>query len=186
MKYEAMTTRVSMMAALALGSAGLALGATKEQIAIEKEGIQLIRQLEDVGRSVHYNADQLKSFFRGMDISQWSHSHHLHEIKVLVNEGLQPALTRLSQIQPQLPEWKQESIDKMLDAARNLAADTNSAIVTRNETGNTPAPSDAEYKGLVSRINDHAEILVKTADAASTYAQARRKVDEAGLAVSKK
>ena len=45
---------------------------------------------------------------------------------------------------------------------------------------------NAEYKGLVTRIYEHAEALVKTSDAAGTYAAARLKAHEAGVKVPHK
>ncbi len=40
-----------------------------------------------------------------------------------------------------------------------------------------------EYKELITRINTHAEALVKTSDAAGDYAAAHRQAVEAGLKV---
>lgn len=74
----------------------------------------------------------------------------------------------------------------MLDAAKTLAADTNSAILTKNDAGTVPPAMNAEYKDLVTRIYEHAETLVKTSDAAGTYASARLKAAEAGVKVPKK
>jgi hypothetical protein len=108
---------------------------------------------------------------------------HLSKIRDLVNDGLQPALTRLTEIQPQLPDGKQQSIDRMLEAAQTLAADTNDAILTKNESGAVPPALNAEYKNLLERIDQHAEFLVKTSEAAGDYTSARRKAHQAGLLV---
>jgi hypothetical protein len=102
-----------------------------------------------------------------------------------VNEGVQPAPTRLTEIRPQLPGWKQQSVEKLFDAAKALAADTSSAILTKNETGTTPLAINAEYKSLVAKMYEHADALVKTSDAAGTYAMARMKASEVGLQVPK-
>ena len=74
----------------------------------------------------------------------------------------------------------------MLDAAKTLAADTNSAILAKNENRNIPPAMNTEYKELVTRIHEHAENLVKTSDAAGTYASARLKAAEAGVKVPRK
>ena len=186
MILESITRRVSMLAVIALVPSAFAASATKEQLTMQKEGVELIRQVEEVARDVRYNASRLNAFTRGMQISTWTHRHHLDQIKSLVNEGLRPALTRLTEIQPQLPEWKQQSIDKMLEAARILAADTNDAILTKNDAGNVPPALNTGYRTLVSRVEEHAEALVKTSDAAGTYAAARLKAAEAGLQVPQK
>ena len=186
MNLGTMTRRMSMLAAFALITSAFAASVTAEQLAMEKEGIQLINQVEEVARDVRYNAGRLNSFTSSMKISRWTHVHHLDQIKSLVNDGLRPALTRLTEIQPQLPEWKQESIDKMLESAKALAADTNSAILTKNDAGATPPAMNAEYKELVTRIHEHSEALVKTSDAAGTYAAARLKAHEAGVKVPHK
>ena len=95
-------------------------------------------------------------------------------------------MTRLNEIQPQLPEWKQQSIEKMLESAKALAADTNTAILTKNDAGTKPLAMNADYKELLTRIYGHAEDLVKTSDAAGTYAAARLKAAEAGVKVPHK
>ncbi len=186
MTRETITRRASMLAALALIPSAFAVSKSAEQIETEKEGIQLIRQVEEVARDVRYNAGRLNSFTRSMQISKWTHVHHLEQIKSLVNEGLRPALARLEEIQPQLPDWKQQAIDKMIDSAKALAADANDAILAKKEAGTVPPAMNAEYKDLVTRIYDHAESLVKTSDAAGTYAAASLKAHEAGLNLTHK
>jgi len=186
MKCETITRHMLMLAVVALLPAAIAAGQTKEQVEMEREGVQLIRQLEEVARDVRYHAGRLDSFTGSLLISKWTHAHHLEQIKSLVNEGLRPAMTRLTEIQPQLPEWKQETIDKMLATAKMLAADANSAILAKSETGTVPPAMNAEYKTLVTTLYEHAEALVKTSDAAGTYAGARLKAHEAGLNVARK
>jgi hypothetical protein len=177
------TRRLSMLAALALVPSAFAASVTREQLEMEKEGVQLIRQVEEVARDVRYNAGRLNSFTTDMRISKWTHVHHLEEIKSLVNDGLKPALTRLTEIQPQLPDWKQQSIDKMFESAKALAADMNDAFLAKKDAGTVPPAMNADYKGLVTRIYGHAEALVKTSDAAGAYASARLKAHEAGVKV---
>jgi hypothetical protein len=186
MKCKLIARGVSMLAVATLLPLAFAAESPKSQVELEKEGIELIHQVEEVARDVSYNADRLNSFTKTMQVSRWTHAHHLTDIKNLVNDGLRPALNRLTEIQPQLPDWKQQSIDKMLAAAKVLAADTNSAILTKNESGTVPPAMNAEYKSFVARMYAHAEALVKTSDAAGTYAEARLKAPEAGLAVSGK
>jgi hypothetical protein len=45
----------------------------------------------------------------------------------------------------------------MLEAAKTLAANTNSAILAKNEAGAVPPAMNTEFKGLVARIYGHAE-----------------------------
>ena len=186
MNLKSITRSMSMLAAFALIPSAFAASVTAEQLAMEKEGIQLINQVEEVARDVRYNAGRLNSFTGGMQISKWTHVHHLDQIKSLVNDGLRPALARLTEIQPQLPDWKQQTIDKMLDAAKTLAADANDAIIAKKEGGLAPPVMNTEYRALVSRVYDHADTLVKASDAAGTYATARWKAAEAGLEVGQK
>lgn len=185
--FKSITRGLSMLTAVSLLSAGFAIGepATPKQLAIEKEGVQLINQLEDVSRDVQYNADRLSALNRNPGTSKWSHNHHLMQIKELVNDGLRPALTRLTEIQPELKDWHQDAIDRMLASAKALAADTNSAILTHNEVGSIPLAFNGEYKDLIEKINGHAETLVKTSDAAADYAAAHEQAQEAGLKVPK-
>jgi hypothetical protein len=46
--------------------------------------------------------------------------------------------------QPQLPDWKQRAVDRMLGAAKALAADTNDAILAKNDAGPAPPMMNAE------------------------------------------
>lgn len=186
MNVGTITRSVSMLAAFALIPSAFATSATVEQRGMEKEGVQLIRQVEEVARDVRYNAGRLNSFTKTMQISKWTHYHHLEQIKSLVNDGLRPALARLEEIQPQLPEWKQQAIDNMIESAKALAAHANDAILTKNEARAIPPAMNPEYKNLVTRIYEHAEALVKTSDAAGTYAEARLKAHEAGVKVPHK
>lgn len=183
MTLQAMSRSVYALTAFALIPSALAVSVPKEQLEMEREGVQLIRQVEEVGRDVRYHAGRLNSFANSVKITRWSHAHHLEQVKSLVNEGLRPALARLEQIQPHLPEWKQQSIQKMLASATALAADASDAILTKNESGSMPPATNAAYKTLVARVYEHAEELVKTSDAAGTYAAARLKAHEAGVGV---
>jgi hypothetical protein len=157
-----------------------------KELEAQKEGILLIGQLEEVARDVRYNAERLNAFNRDTRISRWTHNHHLNEIKSLVNNGLQPALARLIEIQPQLPDWKQDSTNQMLDSAKALAADTSSAILNKNETMTLPTLLNTEYRELVTQIVGHADTLVKTSDAAGAYASAHLKATKAGLKVAER
>ena len=118
-----------------------------------------------------------------MQISHGTHHDYLNRMKSQVNEELQPALVRLAEIQPELPEWKQTVIDTMLDSARNLAVNLNGAIVSKKDAGPMLTPLNAEYRDLIERVTDHAEALVKTSDAAGDYAAAETKAAEAGIEV---
>jgi hypothetical protein len=187
MQFKSITQSISLLTMASLLSAGLALAepVTIKQLALEKESVRLIGQMEQVARDIHYNADRLSSLTVPARTTRWSHSHHLTQIKELVNEGLQPALARLTEIQPELRGWQQDTIDRLLASAQALAADTNSAILTHNETGALPLGLNSEYRDLIASINEHAQSLVKTSDAAGNYATAHEQAAEAGLLVPK-
>jgi hypothetical protein len=184
-----MTARLSarsvstFAAAIALVPCAFAATVSVEQLEREEEAIQLVGRLEKVAREVRSSAARLNSLARNSSVSRWPHIHHLGRIKELVNQELRPALSRLAELQPQLPEWKRQSIDQMLDAARTLAADTNSAIISKNGTGTLPLPMNAEYRGFIDRVYQHAGTLVRTSDAAGHYALARYKAAAAGIEV---
>jgi hypothetical protein len=174
-----------MLVVLGLLPAAVIFGqtVTLKQLDAEKEGLQLINQLEDVARDVRGHADWLNVNARSTALSRWSHAQHLAEIKAMVNDRLGPTLQRLTEIQPQLPVWHQDTIDQMLASAKALAADTNSAILNQNEAGALPMTLNQEYQELVAGIDEHAEALVNTSDAAGDYATAHRQALEAGLRV---
>lgn len=183
MKHNSLA-RISLAALVAILPATLPAQSrvTVQQAALEKESLELIDQVEDAARSVHDNTDALQ-LHASSNRSRWTNYHHLREIKESVNNGLNPALNRLSEIKPQLPEWQQHSIDRLLDSARSLASDTNSAILSVNENGSTPIVLNDEYRALLDTMNQHAEKLVRSADAAGDYADALNQALEAGLKV---
>jgi hypothetical protein len=49
----------------------------------------------------------------------------------------------------------------MLNSAKSLAADTNSAILNWKDARTVPLVLNAEYVELITGINNHAEALVK-------------------------
>ncbi len=183
MLFTSINRRVSMLIIFGLLPVVLVAGESSKQFEMDKEAITLINQLEDVARDVRYNADSLKSFIGSTQISRWTHYHHLEQIKSLVNDGLRPALTELTELQPQLPAWQQDSIDQMLNSAEALAANTNSAIFTMKDAGAVPPVLNAEYRELITTIYEHSEALVKSSDTASEYAAAHLRAVEAGLKV---
>jgi dsDNA-binding SOS-regulon protein len=150
--------RLLMLTVLGPLTAGFAVGETApvKQLEMEQEGIKLIGQVEDVARDISYHADHLSSLPSG--ISKETHYH--------------------------LPAWHQDTVDQMLDSAKALAANTNSAILNRNEAGAAPPMLKAEYRELISTIYEHSKALATTSDAAGDYAAANRQAVEAGLTVS--
>jgi hypothetical protein len=188
MKFKSVTKSISLLTMASLLSAGLAAAeaVTSKQLALERESVRLIGQMEEVARDIHYNADRLSSLTVPARTTRWSHSHHLTQIKELVNHGLKPALARLTEIQPELKGWQQDTIDQMLTSAQALAADTNSAILTHNEVNTLPLGLNSEYRDLIASMNEHAQMLVKISDAAGNYAAAHEQAEEAGLRVPKR
>ena len=183
MSFKSINQSASMPAIFGLLPFALVAGEVREPFEIKQEGTQLIGQMENVARNIHQNADRLDSFARTGQVSMWTHKDHLMQIKSLVNDGLRPTLDRLTEIQQDLPEWQQDTIDQMLESAKALAAGANSAIRNMNENGNRPVVLNADYREFVSDINEHADFLVKTADAAGDYAEVHQKAVEAGLTV---
>ena len=184
MSFKSINQRASMLAVFGLLPLVLVAGDVREPFEIEQEGTQLIGQMEGVARDIHQNADRLDSLARTGQVSASTHFEHLMQIKSLVNDGLRPTLDRLAEIQQDLPVWQQDTIDKMLESAKAVAAHTNSAILNMNENRNRPVALNADYREFVSKINEHADFLVKTADAAGDYAEAHQKAVEAGLTVA--
>ena len=114
---------------------------TKAQVALEKDAVDALEQMEEVASEVHYHAERLVGFAQSHGISPWTHDHHLEMIKELVNSRLQPALKKLTTLQTQIPEWKEGYMDRMLASARDLAADTTSAFAAKT-TYHEPAAVD--------------------------------------------
>jgi hypothetical protein len=181
MKIQTITRNLTLVAVFSLTPGALMAAEEQASFAVEKEGIELINRLEGVASDVRYHAARLQTVTLDLKTSKWVHFHHLTQIKDLVNEGLRPALTRLEEIQPELPEWKQKSIDRMLVSASALAADANAAILNKNDSGVTPAVLNATYRQQINTIYAHSDALVKAADAAGDYARARLKAAEVGL-----
>jgi hypothetical protein len=185
MAFKSINQRVATLAMCGLLPLALVAGEVREPFEVEQEGRQLIGQMEEAARRIHQNAGWLDSFARTEQISVLTHKDHLTQITSLVNDGLRPTLDRLTEIQQDLPEWQQDTIDQMLESAKALAANTNSAILNMNENGNRPVVMNADYRAFVSQINEHVDAMVKTADAAGDYAEAHQKAVEAGLSVAR-
>lgn len=183
MSLKSINQRVSMLAIFGLLPLGLVAGEVTEPFDVQQEGTQLIGHMEDVARNIHQNADQLDFFAAAGQVSVPTHKNRLMRIRDLVNEELRPTLERLTEIQQDLPEWQQDTIEQMVESARALAASTTSAILNINENGHRPVVLNADYREFVSNITEHADFLVKTADAAGDYADAHQKAVEAGLTV---
>lgn len=153
-----------------------------QQIAIENESTQLFDKIEYAARSVHRDLDALNA---NRNLSHHTNTHHLARLKHAINTGINPALDRLLELKPQLPAWKQATIDRILTSARALAIDTNSAIKSLNERNAAPLFLNAEYRSFLKTMNEHARMLVSTADAAADYADALGQALEVGLEVPK-
>jgi len=156
---------------------------SQRQLEVQKEGIQLVAQVEESARSIRYHADRLDSYANSMQISRHLHKNQLSQIRESVNGRLRPALQRLVEIQAELPDWKQQSIlDMHVDAAA-LAAHVSGAIAEANDSTLTPPAMNREYRKLVSQVNAQAASLVKTSDAVGEYSSALLKAQDAGVSI---
>lgn len=153
-----------------------------QQIAIENESTQLIDKIEYSARSIHRDLDLISG---NRNLSHHVNNNHLARVKHAINTGINPALDRLLEIKPQLPAWKQATVDRILTSARALAIDTNSAIKSLNGRNAAPVILNAEYRSFLNTMNEHAKMLVSTADAAGDYADALGRALEVGLEVPK-
>lgn len=174
----------ALTAALLLPAAFVA-GETGNQNQTRKQAVQLVERLEGAARKIHAESDHLQSMQRNNSISNHSHQSSLHVIATQINEDLGPTLDRLAELQPQLPQWNQQAIQKMRTSAANLAANTNAAILNRNEAGShRPVILDSEYGQLLQNINGQADALVQMADATADYGGAQLKGHRVGLAIT--
>jgi len=153
-----------------------------QQVALVNESSQLIDRIEGAARSVHFNLDALRSN-ANRNLSREFNNHHLINVKESINNRLNPALNRLIEIKPQLPAWKQATVEKILVSARALAMDTNSAFMNLRENVTTPVALNAEYRSFLDTMNEHAEKLVSMSDAAGDYLDALGQALEVGLEV---
>lgn len=153
-------------------------------VALEREAIDLVERVEEVAREVRFHVSRLNELI-GTAASAWSHYHHLDTARDLVNGELRPALARLNEIHPQLPGWKQESVDRMIAAAQSLASDASSVYLAKAEQRGVPPVLNADYRRFLRDVSAHVESLVKTADAAHAYASGHLRATEAGLRVAR-
>ena len=176
---------LAITAAVLLFPGGFAIAETSNQIAVKKEGIVLTERVERAARAIQNEADRLNVMRSNSHIGKRTHQHHLRKIANQVNEQLKPSLERLAEIQPDLPQWKQQAIDEMRSTAVELAANTNAAILNRNAAGhNVPALMDANYGQLLQSMTVQSERLTEVADATTDYAEAQLQGVDAGLAIS--
>lgn len=176
---------LALTAAALLFPASLAVAETSDQVAVRKEGIELTERVEKAARVIQNEADRLSVMRNNSNIAKRTHQHHLQKIANQVNEELKPSLERLAEIQPDLPQWKQQAIDEMRSTAVELAANTNAAILNRNAAAQyVPARMDANYGQLLQNMAAHSERLTEVADATGDYAEAQLQGAAAGLAIS--
>ena len=160
-------------------------GQSNDKTRTRKEAVQLAQQIERASRKIQSESAHLSVMGKNTNHSNRSHQFRLQYIANEVNEQLSPALTRLAQIQPDLPQWNQEAIESMRVSASRIASNTNEAILNRNEAGSTkPAVLDADYGRLIENIGSHAEALTQVADATADYGTAQLKAHNAGLPVA--
>jgi hypothetical protein len=175
---------MTVFGALTLGTAvSASIDERSRQVALERDATESVERIEEIAREVQYHVGRLEVIAKDLGVSRWSHYEHLESIKALVNRDLRAVIGRLTGIQKRLPGWKQDSIDRMMVAARDLAADTSSAFFSKNEKPTVPPLMNSEYTQLVSNLASHAAALVTTADAAHAYAVGHWKAAEAGLSV---
>jgi len=171
---------------LALAMPGMLLAsASSDQTKTRKEALQLTRSIERTSRQIQNVADELDAKSRSGQFSNKSHQHTLHQLKLHINEQLQPALRQLAEMQPDLPAWHQDAIDQMRTAAATLVANANAAIDARNDGSSRRVPVlDANYKQLIDNMSGRATVLTQIADATGDYASAQLKGNTAGLAIT--
>lgn len=163
------------------GRAGADSVREPQAITIDREAVRLVGDVEEVSHDVRHHAQRLVDLAGQAGVSPWAHYHHLDAIKDLVNGALRPTLRRLESVQAKQPEWKQESIDRMMAAAQQLASDTNSAYLAKTKNVNLLPVMNDGYRQFLAGVVAHAEALVTTADAAHSYAVAQTKIADAGL-----
>ena len=163
----------------------LMAGETSDQSKTRKEAVELSQRIENSARKIQAESDHLRVMQKGNSISNFTHQYKLHLIANEVNEQLQPAFKRLVEIQPGLPTWHSDAVDRMHTSAANLAANTNAAVLNRTFSGKRlPIILDSEYAQLLQNINSQATTLVQMADAAGDYGDAQLKGHRAGLAIT--
>ena len=147
-----------------------------------KEAVQMVGQVEEVARrQVH--ADRLQDLSRSVDVSRWSHYHHLDGIKSLVNDGLRPALSRLL-CHRHAAARVEAGLDRPHDCRCEAPGRRHQLGLHRESERRWSAPAmNDDYKRFIADVASHADALVKTSDAAHSYATAHLKASEAGLRV---
>jgi len=155
-------------------------GTTQEH---RKMAVAHIGQVEEATRELYFHADRLTALQRQPSIGAATHSQHLNSMREIVNEQLKPALAALEKLSPNLPEWKQDGIDSMINSAVKLATETSAAISAHNDI-TVPSHMDEKYKSAVHAVAEHAQDLVRISDAAGKLALAHLEAEKAGLNVA--
>lgn len=172
---------VGVVASASIARAG---SAREAGVRLDRDAVRLVQDVEEIGHDVRYHAERLRDLAGQAGVSPWAHYHHLDSVKDLVNDSLRPALRRLADLQKAQPHWKQESIERMIAAATQLAADASSAYMSKARNPKLPPVMNEGYRRFVAEVAEHAATLTRTGDAAHTYAVARMKAADAGLPVA--
>jgi len=159
-----------MAATLVAGSAllaGQAQATTTTAEALYREGAELSDAVADVSADIRRHARHLERLSEQLPASRETHAAHLVAIQDLVNGPLRKRLAQLDVAKPFLPEWKQESIDRMLNSARYLAANATAASSLKWADPRIPVAMSDSYRAYIRRMVEDVARLTEASETSS-------------------
>lgn len=144
--------------------AGQAQATTTTAEALYREGAELSDAVADVSADIRRHARHLERLSEQIPASRETHAAHLDAIRDLVNGPLRKRLAQLEEVRPFLPEWKQESIDRMLNSARYLAANATAAYSLKWADPRMPVAMSDSYRAYIRRMVEDVARLTEASE----------------------
>jgi hypothetical protein len=147
---------------------------TPDYSAAQIEATDLLKQIRTSAAELSKDSDQLTSLMRS-NVSRASYAASLDRIKTHINKtGTE--LSELQELRNEVAPWQQDAIDRITPLAREIAANTESAI---NHLNDTPINLyDQNYKDTLQSIADDTRQMKQNVSDFLDMAAAQQKADE--------
>lgn len=140
----------------------------------QDEASGLLSEIRDLATKLNRDADTIASLSRRNQVTWRTHAGYLDSVRDHVN-GMGERLERLQAIKHVTSPWQQQSIDRMVPVAVELASRTEAAINHLNE--NQRHLFAESYRQHLDVIAEHAAELSETARNFVDFGQTQRKME---------
>lgn len=140
----------------------------------QDEASGLLSEIRDLAGKLNRDADALATLSRNEQVSWQSHAGYLNSVREHINR-MGERLERLQAIRHVTSPWQQQSIDRIVPVAAELASRTEAAINHLNENQNYLFAES--YRQHLDVISDHAAELSETVREFVDFGQTQQKME---------